>query len=116
MRKTIIIIDTDKNMADLIKSTLEFQDFNVVIPKNPADIKHVLKSKNIDLVIADIMIDKINMLKLAKSMRKQCPVIMTGIKDLLSEERRLLFCENIPFLQKPISPNMLFEKVREMVS
>ncbi len=116
MNKTVLIIDTDKTMMDLMKSTLEFQDFSVIAITDPAKAKKTIKSEAVDIVIADIMISNVDMIKFAKAIRKKCPVIMTGIKDLLSNERRSLFCENIPFLQKPLSPNTLSDKVRELVS
>ena len=112
-----IVIDTDRNMAHIIKSTLEFHGLDVLYLPDPEEIKEVVKTYGVSIIIADIMVPKVPVLSIMADIRREynIPLIITGIKELCNEERKQLLYYGIPFLQKPFSPTTLISSVREMI-
>jgi len=112
-----IVIDTDRNMAHIIKSTLEFHGLDVMYVPDPEEVKRVVELYGISIIIADIMVPQVPVLSIMADIRRKhnIPLILTGIKELCNEERKQLLYYGIPFLQKPFSPTTLIESVREMI-
>ncbi|MCD6459654.1 response regulator [bacterium] len=112
-----LVIELDRNMADIIKSTLEFYGLEVLYIPDPEEVERIVKTYDIKIIIADIMIPHIPVLSIMVKIRQEqnIPLIITGIKELCNEERKQLLYYAIPFLQKPFSPMTLIESVREMI-
>jgi len=117
LNKNALIIDNDNNVISVLKSILEFNEFMVEIAEEISSLDVLLESNNPDIVIAEIMYPNLNVLDLAYQLSdKGIPMVVIGIKTLGSDERKALFCNQVPFLQKPISPVILIEKVKELVN
>jgi len=115
--KKVLIIDNDTTLVDLLKLTMDFYGIILLHVKDPVDIDSTLDANFINVVICDVMMPGIDTIPKVEEIKKKrmVPVIMLGIKELTSEERKRLFCNNIPFIRKPITPNILIEKVREFL-
>ena len=115
--KKILIIDNDTMLVDLLKLTMDFYGLTLLHVKDPAEIESTLDANFVSVVICDVMMPGVDMILKSEEIKskRMIPVIMIGIKELSSEERKKLFCNKVPFIRKPIDPNMLIEKVREFI-
>lgn len=118
--KTILLIDDDQMVRDVVVATLESQGYSVLCAAS-ADEGWDLYRQNtarIDLVLNDLNMPKQNGLEFAKELRsEQCdlPVmLMTGnlISSHLAEIEPALA---IHMLQKPFLPSELLGKVKELI-
>ena len=79
MKKTILVVDDEKNMRKLLK--LEFSDlgYDVITAENASDGLKILKDTVVDMVILDIKMpgmDGIEALEKIVSIHKELPVII----------------------------------------
>jgi len=103
-----LIIDTDTASVELLRETLEFYDFTVITRPSTHQLAEFAEGQRFDVVVADISLTGIDFIDSFES----SAIIMTGIKGLTTEERKTLFCRNIPFLAKPIAPTKLINTIK----
>jgi Rrf2 family protein len=127
MKKTILIVDDDKDLIRSIQVILESQDFAVISAHNKTEGLKKLKEEKPDLLVLDVMMDTnlegYNMLHELKKEQeyKSLPVILlTGMLDELGvnlvagvEDEELF--PNVRFQDKPVDPLLLMEIIREMI-
>lgn len=86
MKRTILIVDDEPNILELLKFTLESEGFNVVQAKTGEEALEKLEWKKIDAVVLDLMLPGIDGLEVLKKIRtdqalKNIPVIMLTAKN-----------------------------------
>lgn len=122
MAKTICIIDDSIDVVETTTAVLENEGYEVISAYNVEDGRALVKSKSPDLIILDVMFPESDSagFELCRELRndpstKNIPLIMlTGV----NEEFPLKFdidAEWLPadcFLNKPIKPEALIEKIR----
>jgi len=119
---TIAIIDDDPDILDASGLVLKSKGFEVVTASNPADGYTLIKEQNPDLIILDVMMDEPDDgFFLAQKLRREnvkTPIIMyTSVSKAtgLDFDRG----EMVPvddFLEKPISPEQLIQKVNKLLN
>lgn len=117
----IAIIDDDPDILDASSLILQAKGFEVLTANNPEDGYTMVKDKNPDLIILDVMMNEPDDgFFLAQRFRKEgvnIPIIMyTSISKALGID----FGKNelIPvdeFVEKPISPEALVSKVEQLL-
>ncbi len=110
MKKTILVVDDEKNIVSNIKEYLESNDYNVITAYDGEKAIEILKSESIDLLILDLMLPKLSGEDVCKEVRKNLniPIIMLTAK--VGEENRIKGFEigaDI-YLTKPFSLRELF--------
>lgn len=114
----ILIVDDDQNIRDVAKEYLEFNDYQVFIAKNGLEALTVLKDTNIDLIILDVMMPKMDGIECAKKIREtlNVPIIMLTAKT--QEEDRLIgFDAGVDdYVTKPFSPKELVARVKAILN
>ena len=117
MNKKVLIIDNDRDLTAVLRSSLEFIDCEVITAENVAEASRILRDQPPDIVLAEILFPHSNVLDLVYQLSDiGVPMIITGIKSLDCEERKRVFCNQVPFFQKPILPNILVEKVQQLLN
>ncbi len=84
--RTLVILDDDKKMVDILEAFFTEQGFTVVAFTESIDALKYLKREQVDLIITDYMMPKINGLSFAKLVRAFCqtPILMlTSVDDVL---------------------------------
>jgi two-component system, response regulator, stage 0 sporulation protein F len=79
MNKTILVIDDDENLLHLLKLELSDRGYDVILASDVRSGIHILKEKNINLVILDIKMprmDGIEALQKIICFKKELPVII----------------------------------------
>lgn len=118
----IAIIDDDPDILDASTLILQSKGYNVITATNPDDGYKIIKEQNPDLIILDVMMNEPDDgFFLAQKLRREkieTPIIMyTSISKTLGLE--FAAGEMIPvdeFVEKPISPETLIDKVEKLLA
>ena len=118
----IAIIDDDSDILDASSLVLTSKGYEVVTADNPDDGYKIVKEKNPDLIILDVMMNEPDDgFFLAKKFRREnieTPIIMyTSVSKSIGMEFGMN--EMVPvddFVEKPIAPNVLVEKVAKLLN
>ena len=76
MSTNIMIVDDEKDIADLVQIYLENDGFNVFKFYNAKDALECAMHENLDLAILDVMLPDIDGFSLCKQIRKERSVLM----------------------------------------
>ena len=124
MNKKILIIDDDKDIFESMKIVLEAEGYNVIWATNGKDGLDKCKNEKPDLVILDVMMNTDDEgFQVAYKMKQdeelsKIPIIMaTSISEktgfTFDKEKDEDFLPVNEFLEKPVDPKTLIDKVRE---
>lgn len=107
MKGTILVVDDEPDICNLIKEILEDEGFHVVLAENGAEARARKQESNPDLVLLDIWMPDIDGITILKEWTGEgeldCPVIMMsghGTVETAVEATRLGAYD---FLEKPLS-------------
>jgi len=117
----IVIIDDDPDILDASSLILTSKGFKVITANNPQDGYKIVKENSPDLIILDVMMDEQDDgFFLAQKFRREkfeIPIIMySSVSKALGIE--FAAGEMIPvdeFVEKPISPDALIDKVEKLL-
>lgn len=118
----IAIIDDDPDILDVSSIVLKSKGYEVITAKNPDDGYKMIKDHNPDLIILDVMMNEPDDgFFLAQKLRREkisTPIIMyTSVSKALGINFGK--SEIVPvdeFIEKPISPDELLEKVETLLN
>ena len=123
-RKTILVIDDDIDLVEIIRVTLENEGFDVIDAQNGKRGLAMAREKNPDLVLLDVMMGQVDEgFQVAYEMKgdaatQDIPILMltavadqTGFGFNPSKDKDFLPVNE--FLEKPISPRKLVDMVRK---
>ncbi len=124
MSKKILLIDDDKDIIESMKIVLESEGYEVVWALDGKTGYELFQKENPDLIILDVMMNTVDEgFQVAYKIRNSekhpdVPIIMA---TSISEKTGFSFDKNkddeyLPvneFLEKPIDPKVLIDKVRE---
>ena len=117
----IAIIDDDPDIIEASSLVLTSKGYEVIAASNPDDGYTIVKEKNPDLIILDVMMDEPDDgFFLAQKFRKEeikIPILMyTSVSKTIGFEYGQ--GDLVPvddFVEKPISPDELVEKVNNLL-
>lgn len=116
----ILIVEDDKDIANLLKINLENNDYLTHIVYNGKDAVDYFNTSNADLVILDIMLPEVNGLDIIKVIRyekglKALPIIVVSAKTDESDIVTALELGADDYLPKPFSSKILLVKVKALL-
>ncbi|MFB6588716.1 response regulator transcription factor [Bacillus thuringiensis] len=114
MKKTILIVDDDKDIIDLLKLFLEMEHFFVVEASNGEVALKCLEENHIDLAIVDIMMPKMDGYQLIKKIREtlQFPILILSAKSQEVDKIIGLGIGADDFITKPFSALEIIARVQ----
>ncbi len=125
-KKTILIIDDDADLVEIIRTVLEQNGYTVLSASNGTEGLTKVETQRPDLIILDVMMDTVTegfqvSYKLKNNPAlKNIPILMltsvsqhTGYK--FSKERDGDFIAADEFCEKPIQPKDLLQKVQKLL-
>jgi len=74
MEKILVVEDKD-SMAQMLKETIELEDYGVIIARDGAEGIKRIKDSNVDVVITDLKLPKKNGLEVLKASKEENPLI-----------------------------------------
>jgi len=124
MKRTILVIDDDIDLVEIIRLTLENEGFGVIDAQNGARGLELARERKPDLILLDVMMGEIDEgFQVAYELRKgdntrDIPIIMlTAVADqtgyAFDPEKDSDFLPVDEYLEKPVSPRRLVDLVRK---
>lgn len=110
----ILVVEDDKDIRDILKIYLEAEPFEIWEAENGKQAFEVLKNKEPDLVILDLMLPDINGLNICKSIRTKYkyPIIMLTAKTADQEKIIGLTYGADDYITKPFNPLEVMARVK----
>ena len=114
MKDQILIVDDEKEIADLVTLYLENEGFSVFKYYSSTEALECIHTQSIDLAILDIMMPEIDGLKLCQIIREQYnyPIIMLTAKSTELDKINGLMLGADDYLTKPFLPLELVARVK----
>ncbi len=114
MSEKILVVDDEKEIADLVALFLESEGYTVYKYYNAGDALDCISRENLDLAILDIMLPDINGLQICRKIREQhCyPVIMLTAKGEEVDKITGLTMGADDYITKPFLPLELVARVK----
>ena len=124
MKRTILVIDDDIDLVEIIRLTLESEGYGVIDAQNGARGLDLAREQKPDLILLDVMMGEIDEgFQVAYELRKgdntrDIPIIMlTAVADqtgyAFDPEKDSDFLPVDEYLEKPVSPRRLVDLVRK---
>lgn len=113
-KKNILVVDDEKEIAELIEIHLMSQDYNVTKAKNGLEALNFMNEKKYDLVLLDVMMPKMDGKETLKKIREKynIPVIMVTAKTSEKDKVEGLTLGADDYVSKPIKPLELIARVK----
>ena len=114
MNKTILVVDDEKPIADILQFNLKKEGFNVVCAYDGDEAVKLAEELQPDLMLLDIMLPNRDCMEVCREIRKKFdfPIIMLTAKD--SEIDKVLGLElgADDYVTKPFSTRELIARVK----
>ncbi|MBU3217425.1 response regulator transcription factor (plasmid) [Clostridium estertheticum] len=110
---TILIVEDEKNMRLLTVARLEDR-YNVVCACDGVEALELTHTGNIDLIIADIMMPRMDGYELLKTIREEgniTPFLLLTAKESLDDKQHGFYLGTNDYMTKPFSSNELIWRV-----
>jgi two-component system cell cycle sensor histidine kinase/response regulator CckA len=109
---TILIVDDQDVVRDVIRLTLEAEGYTVLEAATPKlAIELARGAQSVDLLVTDIVMPEMDAFELAERITTEIP----GVRILYTSGYTDAAAEG-PFIQKPFTPQQLVEKVSDVLS
>lgn len=114
MADRILVVDDEKEIADLVRFYLENENYEVVTLYNGTDALNAIQNDTFDLAILDIMMPDVNGLTLCRKIRERdaYPIIMLTAKGEEVDKINGLTLGADDYVTKPFLPLELVARVK----
>ncbi len=116
----VLIVDDDLRMCKVISDFLSINGFKSLIATNGEEAleKYYENNKNIDIILLDIMMPKLNGYKVLEEIRQysSVPIIMLTAKSEDSDQLLGFFKGTDDYITKPFSPSILLARIKSVLN
>ncbi len=114
---TILIIDDDKELTELLNEFLSEHKYKTLIFHNPLEAIDALNKKEPDLVLLDIMMPEMDGFQVLRKIREtmDLPIIMLTAKGEVSDKVVGLELGADDYLAKPFEPRELLARIQSIL-
>lgn len=118
-KKRILVIDDDSGIGEMLKTLLEFYDFEVTVSEKPDEAEEIISEKNIDVVILDMLISGVNGTDVCRRLRKNestadIPILMMSALHDAGKKCKEAGADD--FIAKPFEMEDLIETINGVLS
>lgn len=120
MQKTILVVDDEQDIIDLLSYNLRKEGFAVLSATNGQQAVDIATDSNPDLIVLDIMMPEMDGLEVCKSLKKNPTTSNTAIIFLTAKAGEIdqivgLELGADDYIQKPISPRVLIARIKNIL-
>lgn len=118
MSDTILVVEDDKDIQELVSEILKSEGYNVLTASNGLEGYEIYKEEKLNLLILDIMMPKMDGYQLAKLIRKKddkIPIIMLTALEEEYDEIKGFEIGADDYITKPFSFNVLIRRVNAIL-
>ena len=114
----ILVVDDDLGIGEMLKTLLEFYDYNVTVTEKPDKTEELISQHEIDLVMLDMLISGVNGTDVCARLReneetKDIPVLM--MSALHDAGAKCAKAGANDFIAKPFEMDDLIVKINEVL-
>ena len=118
-KDTILVVDDNKDMRQFLSGIFD-KDYHVLTAENGEKAKKILKTKEIDFVVTDLMMPKVDGLQLIQWIKKNpetdfIPVILLTAKTAIESRLEALEYGADDYVTKPFEPEYLRARVHNIL-
>lgn len=116
-KEKILIVDDEKEIRDLVEIYLKGEGYNTLKAENGEEALDILKTNEVDLIILDIMMPKLNGIEACLKIReeREMPIIMLSAKSEDIDKILGLNTGADDYLTKPFNPLELVARVKSQL-
>lgn len=117
MKKNILIVEDERDIAELLKLYLESENFTVNIASNGIEAECIMDKESFDMALVDIMMPKMNGYDFIKKIRKydlKLPIIVLSAKILDNDKIVALNLGADMYITKPFNPLEVVANVKAL--
>ncbi len=118
MTKSILIVDDDKRLRELLEDYLSEKKFNVYLCDDFDSSKKILEYLIFDLIIVDRMMpsgDGINLIKIIKSINNTPVILLTAMGESENKIEGLKIGAD-DYVSKPFEPEELYLRINKLLN
>ncbi|GAA0137120.1 response regulator transcription factor [Paenibacillus sp. YSY-4.3] len=110
---TVLIVDDDPDIIELITVYLEAEHFGVLSANNGQQAYHLFNSESVDIILLDVMMPEMNGFQFIKELRKMSttPVIFLTAKIEVADKILGLQLGADDYIEKPFNPLELIARI-----
>lgn len=116
-RSTILVVDDDVQILELVTRFLRSSGFNVRTARDGREMSAALAERPVDLIVLDLMLPGANGLDLCRELRKTSPVPVVMLTAKGDDVDRIIGLEvgADDYLAKPFNPRELLARVNAVL-
>ncbi len=114
----ILVVEDDKNTRGFICEALRTNGYLPFIAENGEEALEVLYEQHIDLIVADIMMPKMDGFELTRQLREEnatLPILMVSAKQLPEDKRQGFIAGTDDYMTKPFDVGELLLRVKALL-
>ncbi|WP_127529650.1 response regulator transcription factor [Paenibacillus kobensis] len=117
MNRTILIVDDDRQIAELIDIYLRNEGFETKIAGDGEEALRMIEAQPFDLVVLDVMMPRMDGLELCRHLRKEeaIPILMVSAKAEDMDKIMGLMTGADDYMTKPFNPLELIARVKSLL-
>ena len=110
----ILVVDDDPNIRQLLRNYLQDMGYAASAAKNGAQMKQIINTSQVDLVVLDLMLDGEDGLEITRELRREhsVPIIILSARGGLLDRILGLEMGADDYLPKPFDPRELVAKIK----
>ncbi|MDX1663847.1 MAG: response regulator [Candidatus Promineifilaceae bacterium] len=117
----ILIAEDDQDIRELVVLTLQFSGFDVVSASDGAQAVEKASSEPFDLILMDVRMPRMNGYEACRKLRemeatRDTPIVFLSAKGQDAEIQAGLDAGATQYILKPFAPDMLAEKINEVLN
>lgn len=115
---SILVVDDDSGIGEMLKTLLEYYNFEVTVTPRPEETESLIIEKQVDLVLLDMLISGVNGTDVCERLRqneetKDTPVLMMSALHDAGKKCREAGAND--FIAKPFEMEDLIAKINEVL-
>ena len=117
-RTSILVVDDEQNLTDLIAMALRYEQFDVAVAHNGRDALRAVSDQRPDLILLDIMLPDIDGFEVARRLTVEAPsipVLFLSARDTTEDKIRGLTLGGDDYMTKPFSIEELVARIRAVL-
>ncbi|MGG0642416.1 response regulator transcription factor [Sporosarcina gallistercoris] len=114
---TILAVDDDPNILELVRITLSAASYKVMKAKNGQEALEIMEREVPDLAVVDVMMPEMDGYTLTKKLRSEwdIPVLLLTAKGELEDKEKGFLAGSDDYLVKPFEPKELLFRIRAIL-
>lgn len=113
----VLVVDDEKTLLDFVRRNLEVRDFRVLTAANGLEALAIYNAENVDLVILDLMMPRMDGLETTRRIRQYStvPIIILTALDEESDKVKAFNLGADDYLTKPFGVGELLARVKAVL-